>query len=793
MNIFFGKISKKIDVNQITEGYYTSQKESAVFGELRIGDYVFIIGGDKIQLWKAREWGNKNGSDCLLFDIINNDIEINLNKFVAIKNFILTPSLIVLTSRSARNRAFFKIETNKEINIDLFSKSDTYKNDELYRDVLIHQSKNSVINDSEDIQLYYELNSLKLYPSTFITKEVIENFKDNLSFGGKGAVRKDNVIKLIKSKHDSPYSTITNTELSIRSLYDTLFCDYDEKLRCFLVGAYWDESDPQDQTERFISQEIWENGYSDKFLDEVKDVPINSKIAIKSVYTREKTKSVMQIKARGIVIENPKDGRSLSVEWENDFHPFEVDFSGGYWATIAEVKKADHVSQIWADVVAINNSENNNSKNLSMIDSNVSLNKILYGPPGTGKTFKLQNEYFEKFTTRISSLTKEQYFINKIGKYSWWQVIAAALIDLKTAKVSDIENHELVKMKSSVSESSTVKQTIWGQLQSHTIEECDLVKVAKKMSPLIFNKKEDSMWEFVGDVNNEVPEVAELSNEYKNFIPTSDKEIKRYKFLTFHQSYSYEDFIEGIKPALSNENQEQDLSYHIQSGIFKEMCEIASQDLKNDYAIFIDEINRGNISNIFGELITLIEDDKRIGAKYPMLATLPYSKKTFGVPKNLYIIGTMNTADRSVEALDTALRRRFSFIEMMPDYSVLGKVDDINLANLLRTINNRLCYLINEDHQIGHSYFICINKIEDLREVFKNKIIPLLKEYFYNDASKIQLVLGDGFIKKATSKKPKFAVNNNDVMDKDTFSIVSINSEFNIVEAINKLSIEDNV
>ena len=213
MNLFFGKISKKIDVNQIAEGYYSATKESAIFGELRIGDYAFIIGGDKIQLWKAREWGNKNGGDCLFFDIINNDIQINLNKFIAIKKFILNPSLIVLTSRSARNRAFFKIETTEEIDIDLYSKTEIYKNDDLYRKILIHQSKSSLIDNSENIQLYYELGNLKLYPSAFIAKEVVGNFKDNLLYVGNGSVRKDNVIRLIKSKIESPFSKINNTEL----------------------------------------------------------------------------------------------------------------------------------------------------------------------------------------------------------------------------------------------------------------------------------------------------------------------------------------------------------------------------------------------------------------------------------------------------------------------------------------------------------------------------------------------------------------------------------------------------
>ena len=136
--------------------------------------------------------------------------------------------------------------------------------------------------------------------------------------------------------------------------------------------------------------------------------------------------------------------------------------------------------------------------------------------------------------------------------------------------------------------------------------------------------------------------------------------------------------------------------------------------------LIIDEINRGNVSQIFGELITLIEKDKIAGNEEALSPTLPYSKTKFSVPANLYIIGTMNTADRSVEALDTALRRRFSFIEMMPNYDVLGFVGDTDLKVVLQTINKRLCYLINEDHQIGHSYFIGITSLDELIPVFKN-------------------------------------------------------------------------
>jgi hypothetical protein len=178
-----------------------------------------------------------------------------------------------------------------------------------------------------------------------------------------------------------------------------------------------------------------------------------------------------------------------------------------------------------------------------------------------------------------------------------------------------------------------------------------------------------------------------------------------------------------------------------------------------NFVIIIDEINRGNVSSIFGELITLVEPTKRAGRPEALEVVLPYSKKRFTVPSNVFIIGTMNTADRSIESLDTALRRRFSFTEMSPKSDLIrtegkskGVIEGIDLIKLLDKINDRIEKLIDKDHKIGHSYFISIDSMKGLQLAFKDKVIPLLEEYFFGDFGKIGLVLGNSFVKKEVSE-----------------------------------------
>ena len=241
-----------------------------------------------------------------------------------------------------------------------------------------------------------------------------------------------------------------------------------------------------------------------------------------------------------------------------------------------------------------------------MSETKQAINTILYGPPGTGKTYKLKTEYFPKYTTSESSITPEKHFENVVKGLTWWEVIALALLELKKCKVSEIAESKWIIKKAELSESKTIRPTLWGQLQSHTIEECEFVNVKSRQTPFIFNKTEDSYWEIIDEnVKEQAPELYDILDSVNNFNPSPDKEIKRYVFTTFHQSYAYEEFIEGIKPVLGAEDESTELNYTIEPGVFKQLCKDAENDPENRYAIFIDEINRGNVSNVFGELITL--------------------------------------------------------------------------------------------------------------------------------------------------------------------------------------------
>lgn len=403
------------------------------------------------------------------------------------------------------------------------------------------------------------------------------------------------------------------------------------------------------------------------------------------------------------------------------------------------------------------------------------VNRIYYGPPGTGKTFTLTRLLKKEYEQAMQSVSTEQWrsqvIAEKIAVLRWWEGAAAALYDLGgKAKVADIAAHRFIQaIVAAKGRMQNVKQTLWGTLQHHTVIDSKTVNIKLRLGPAVFDKSADSVWRFAGDWQEACADLIALVDQLKAGLQDAGA-VRRYSFVTFHQSYGYEEFVEGLRPVLNGDAEAGEVEYEIRAGVFKELCRKARQAPDQRFAMVIDEINRGNISKIFGELITLIEADKRDpldGTPPAAEVTLAYSGEKFSVPANVDIIGTMNTADRSLALLDTALRRRFDFVALMPDIraekdpaapdsaplaGLVVTLDSgvIDVRGMLQRINERIEALYDRNHCIGHAYLTTLVEVPDgttrfeaLAATFRNRIVPLLEEYFFEDWQKIRLVLAD--------------------------------------------------
>ena len=363
-------------------------------------------------------------------------------------------------------------------------------------------------------------------------------------------------------------------------------------------------------------------------------------------------------------------------------------------------------------------------------------NIIFYGPPGTGKTYLLQSLMNDYIDYDIDDSQLKDAFV--IESKEWILITLVLLQNHGKMATTNIQ-------KKVDSLSLGMKINVGAELDKHNLAIAPIAAVTREQ-PRIFMSTGPGEW-YVDLVR-----VQQARADFFSKFLSKSKVTKRYKFVTFHQSYSYEDFIEGIRPEYIEVTKA--IDYSPKPGVFKLLCDEAAIHTEKEYAIFIDEIIRGNISEIFGELISLIETDKRAGETGALSAILPYSKTTLTVPSNVNVYGTMNTADRSIDQIDIALRRRFKFNPMLPSAKIIEKemelqgldahnIDGVDLIKIFETLNSRIELLLDSQHLLGHALFLGAKTANAISGVISNSVIPLLEEYFYDDIQKIQLVFND--------------------------------------------------
>jgi hypothetical protein len=441
-----------------------------------------------------------------------------------------------------------------------------------------------------------------------------------------------------------------------------------------------------------------------------------------------------------VFVEADEFAHQKSINWKV-FDP-NISNSEGLRTSVTKLTDRDLINKIESIL-----SEDSSNSHQNYTSPNMILNQILFGPPGTGKTYRTIDE-----AVKITAPDEYDATGHENNKEVFDRLINNRQIVFTTFHQSMSYEDFIEGIKPQSDGSDIVKYDIedglfkeFSRIAKANYENSKKLNIGKIPFETAFEKLKDDWYEdadmqFSLKTKGYEFTITDFTKSSIRFMKKSGGTGHTLSINTLKEIYyGTRDFKDGLR------------RYY--DGVLNKLSEYKTSSITTDeklkkYVFIIDEINRGNVSQIFGELITLIETDKRLGNKEALEVTLPYSKEKFGVPPNLYIIGTMNTADRSVEALDTALRRRFSFVEMPPKYNfteLQTLIEGITLREILETINSRIEKLLDKDHLIGHSYFLGVDEWEGLKAVFQNNIIPLLQEYFFGDYGKIGLILGSGF------------------------------------------------
>lgn len=370
---------------------------------------------------------------------------------------------------------------------------------------------------------------------------------------------------------------------------------------------------------------------------------------------------------------------------------------------------------------------------------NTQAKNIIYtGVAGTGKTYRLQ-QLAKKYSEVVTPIDSAQLLATLVNPLNWREVICLVFLQKRAdgqelLKVGEIVEHSIFQAKASQNDrENNLKQSAWGTLQQYSPTDSKTVNYKNKASQAYFDKDETSSWYLLDEA---LPLLTDLQNLLDDYHKSSqsvqqaqtNQQIKaRYSMVSFHQAYGYDEFVEGIRPVIDNQTGQ--MRYEVQAGAFLRLCQQAEQNPNHRHAMLIDEINRANVSQVFGELMSLIEPSKRAGQANAMRVNLAYSGQSFSVPSNVDIYATMNTQDHSLTALDGAFRRRFEFVEILPDGSELGQVADANgqlidLGKLLAGLNNRIVQTLGEQARLGQAYFYEVKTVTDLIKVMARQIMP---------------------------------------------------------------------